>query len=114
MSATLLEIKSKHLLPRDEELQDVEDEEQRLIRQIEEYKLFKEQSEKLAVFENVNRFYKAPDNSVGEFRYELPDRLSMDSLIDAFKVVMPCGGQGTIPGAPRNRCGTGPCRLARP
>ena len=88
MSATLLEIKSKQLLPRDNVDAEEEDDGQRLIRQIEEYKLFKEQSEKLAIIEEVNRFYKAPDNSVGNFRYELPEKLSMDALIDAFKNVM--------------------------
>ena len=88
MSATLLEIKSKQLLPRDNEESEEEDDGQRLIRQIEEYKLFKEQSEKLATQENVDRFYKAPDNSVGEFRYELPEKLSIDALIDAFKSMM--------------------------
>lgn len=88
MSATLLEIKSKQLLPRDNVESEEEDDGQRLIRQIEEYKLFKEQSEKLAIIEDVNKFYKVPDNSVGNFRYELPEKLSMDALIDAFKSVM--------------------------
>ncbi len=88
MSATLLEIKSKHLLPKPEEEVDEEDPEQRLIRQIEEYKLFKEQSEKLGAIEDIAKFYKAPDNSVGEFKYELPDKLSVDSLIRAFSDLM--------------------------
>ena len=88
MSATLLEIKSKHLLPKDPLPEDEEDPEERLIRQIEEYKLFKEQSEKLAKFEDVGKLYKAPDNSVGEFKYELPDKLSLDALIRAFSDMM--------------------------
>jgi segregation and condensation protein A len=88
MSATLLEIKSKHLLPRDEELEPEEDPEQRLIRQIEEYKLFKEQGEVLAKIEDVDRFFKKPDNSVGDFRYELPEKLSVDALIKAFTDIM--------------------------
>ena len=88
MSATLLEIKSSHLLPSDDEETDEEDPEQRLIRQIEEYKLFKEQGEVLAKIEDVSRFYKAPDNSVGEFKYELPDKLSLDAMIQAFSSVM--------------------------
>lgn len=88
MSATLLEIKSKHLLPREEELSEEEDPEQRLIRQIEEYKLFKEQGEVLAKIEDVNRFYKKPDNSVGTFKYELPEKLSVDALIRAFTDIM--------------------------
>ena len=88
MSATLLEIKSKHLLPREEELVDEEDPEERLFRQIEEYKLFKEQSEKLAKIEDINRFYKEPDRTVGEFKYELPEQLSLDLLVKAFSDLM--------------------------
>ena len=88
MSATLLEIKSKHLLPRDPEPTDDEDPEERLFRQIEEYKLFKEQSEKLSKIEDVNKFFKEPDSSVGEFKYELPEKLSLDLLIKAFSDLM--------------------------
>ena len=88
MSATLLEIKSKHLLPRDPVETDEEDPEERLIRQIEEYKLFKDQSEKLSKIEDVNKFFKAPDDSVGEFKYELPEKLSVDALIKAFTEMM--------------------------
>lgn len=88
MSATLLEIKSKQLLPREEEETEEESPEERLIRQIEEYKLFKEQSEKLSKFEDVNKLYKAPDDTVGEFKYELPDKLSVDALIKAFTEMM--------------------------
>ena len=88
MSATLLEIKSRHLLPVENEEVDEEDPEQRLIRQIEEYKIFKEQGEVLSKIEDVNRFYKAPDNSVGEFKYELPEKLSSEALVNAFKMMM--------------------------
>ena len=88
MSATLLEIKSKHLLPRDPVDEDEESPEERLIRQIEEYKLFKEQSEKLSKIEEVNRLYKKPDDTVGEFKYELPEKLSVDALIKAFTDMM--------------------------
>ena len=88
MSATLLEIKSKHLLPRDDEVVDEEDPEERLFRQIEEHKLFKEQTEKLAKIEDVNSFFKEPDSSVGEFKYELPEKLSLDLLVKAFSDLM--------------------------
>ena len=88
MSATLLEIKSKHLLPREPELIDEEDPEERLFRQIEEYKLFKEQSEKLSKIEDVNKFFKEPDSTVGEFKYELPEKLSLDLLVKAFSDMM--------------------------
>lgn len=88
MSATLLEIKSRHLLPVENEEIDEEDPEQRLIRQIEEYKIFKEQGEVFSKIEDIDRFYKAPDNSVGEFKYELPEKLSSQALINAFTMMM--------------------------
>lgn len=88
MAATLLEIKSKHLLPTDpvEDEQDTTEED--FYRMVEEYKLIKDEMEKLAETENVNRFYKAPDSTVGEFRYELPENLSVDALIKSFSNLM--------------------------
>ncbi|MBQ9790685.1 MAG: segregation/condensation protein A [Clostridia bacterium] len=90
MAATLLEIKSKKLLPKPQVLEDVdeEDPEIRLIRQIEEYKLFKDASEKLKVIEDVNRFYKKPDESAGDFRYVLSETLDVEALIAAFTKLM--------------------------
>lgn len=86
MAATLLEIKSKQLLPKPEVLEesDEEDPEEKLYRQLEEYKLFKEASEKMKEIEDVGKFYKKPDDSAGEYRYELPEKLSVDALINAF------------------------------
>lgn len=86
MAATLLEIKSKRLLPKPEILQEVEEEdlEEKFYRRFEEYKLYKEASEKLKNFEDVGKFYKKPDDSAGEYRYELPEKLSVDALINAF------------------------------
>lgn len=85
MAATLLELKSKHLLPKDPEFDDdSNDEEEDFFRMIEEYKLIKEETPKLALIENVNSFYKEPDSTVGEFRYELPENLSVDALIQSF------------------------------
>lgn len=86
MAATLLEIKSKQLLPKPEvfEETDEEDPEEKLYRQLEEYKLFKEASEKMKEIEDVGKFYKKPDDTAGEYRYELPEKLSVDALINAF------------------------------
>ena len=86
MAATLLEIKSKQLLPKPEVLEesDEEDPEEKLYRQLEEYKLFKEASEKMKEIEDVGKFYKKPDDSAGEYRHELPEKLSVDALINAF------------------------------
>ena len=66
-----------------------------LIRQIEErkvyqeeYKLIKVQCQKLAELEDVNKFFKEPDDTVGEFKYELPDKLSVDAMINALSNLM--------------------------
>lgn len=88
LAATLLELKSNHLLPKDEELSEEEDPEIRFLRSVREHELFKAQSEKLALIEDVNRLYKAPDDTVGEFKYELPDQLSVSALITAFSDLM--------------------------
>ena len=88
MASTLLQIKSKKLLPVPPKVEEEEeDPEQKLIRQLEEYKLFKEESEKLKALEDTGKFYKAPDKMVGNFRYELKD-LSLDALLDAFANIM--------------------------
>ncbi len=88
MAATLLEIKSKSILPKEEDpLEDLEDPETALIRQIEEYKLFKEASEKLKEQENTDRFYKAPDKSVGDVRIVYND-FNLDGLIQAFSKLL--------------------------
>lgn len=84
VAATLLEIKSKKLLPRlDDEIPQEEDSEQKLIRQIEAYKLFKEASENLKQIENVNRMYKEPDKSANKCKIVLKD-MALDGLLDAF------------------------------
>ena len=88
MAATLLEIKSKSILPKIELFDDdLEDPEQILIRKLEEYKLFKEASEKLKVQENVSRFYKEPDKSVGDVRVVYTD-FNLDGLIHAFSKLL--------------------------
>ncbi len=88
MAATLLEIKSKSILPKIEEYDDdYVDPEQALIRQLEEYKLFKEASAKLKEQENVDRFYKSPDKSVGDVKIVYSD-FNLDGLISAFSKLL--------------------------
>lgn len=87
MAATLLEIKSKSILPKIEEFEDEEDEGQALIRQLEEYKMFKEVGEELKQQENVLRFYKEPDKSVGDVRVVYND-FNLDGLIMAFSKLL--------------------------
>lgn len=84
IAATLLEIKSKHLLPQERIEDNLEiTDEQRLLMRLKEYKLFKEASEKLKEQENVNRLYKAPDDKASDFRVILK-QMNVESLINAF------------------------------
>lgn len=88
MAATLLEIKSKKLLPRlDDTVVEEEDSEQRLLRQIEEYKLFKEASEELKKIENVNRLYKEPEPNANKCKLVIKDMV-LDGLLDAFAYLL--------------------------
>ncbi|MBO5714135.1 MAG: segregation/condensation protein A [Clostridia bacterium] len=86
MAATLLEIKSKSILPKIEEIPE-DDPENLLIRQLEEYKLFKEVSAKLKDQENVERFYKEPDKTVGDVKIVYSD-FNLDGLISAFSKLL--------------------------
>lgn len=86
MAATLLEIKSKSILPKIEEYVE-DDPETALIRQLEEYKLFKEVTAKLKEQENVERFYKEPDKNVGDVKIVYSD-FNLDGLISAFSKLL--------------------------
>ena len=84
VAATLIEIKSKQLLPKDpEEVIDPEDPEVKLKQQIAEYKIFKEASQKLGQIEEINRLYKQPDKQADKCRIVLKDMV-LDKLLDAF------------------------------
>ena len=88
MAATLLEIKSKSLLPQVEfDDVDVEDPEKVLLRRLEEYKLFKEEAEELKAREVVGRYYKVPDPSASDVRIVYTD-FNLQGLIKAFINVM--------------------------
>ena len=84
IAATLIEIKSKQLLPKEvEEVIDPEDPEVKLKQQIAEYKIFKEASQKLGQIEDINRMYKLPDKQADKCRFVLKDMV-LDKLLDAF------------------------------
>ena len=89
MASTLIEIKSKALMPRLDETpqEEQEDSEAMIKRRIKEYQLFKETAETLKPLENVNYFYKKPDNTVGNPRFILKD-MQLDNLLDAFVKLM--------------------------
>lgn len=85
VAATLLEIKSKALLPREPDPSELDeiDPETELKMRLEEYRLFKEAGQNLHNIENVNRLYKEPDKNVGAPRFVLKDMV-LDKLLDAF------------------------------
>ena len=84
VAAILLEIKSKSILPNEEEEEDENSAKRELIQRIEEYKLYKEACEKMKEQETVGAFYKEPDSSVGDSRIILKD-MNMDGLVKALQ-----------------------------
>lgn len=88
VAAALIEIKSKKLLPRVEEVvEDEEDPETLLKRRLEEYKLFKDASERLKEIEDVNKFYKLPNKEAGDYRIVLK-QMNIENLIKAFSTLL--------------------------
>ena len=91
MAATLLEIKSKRLLPVVEDNIDGEVDpdydEKMIIRQVKEYKLFKETSEKLAENEALYQFTKEPVYTEDDYRIALKD-FDLNKLVDAFAKIL--------------------------
>ena len=88
IAATLIEIKSKSLLPKlNEELEETEDIEGDLKRRLKEYSLLKEASLKLGEIENVNRLYKEPDKMAKNVKIVLKD-MNLENLINAFTNIL--------------------------
>ena len=87
IAATLLEIKSRSMLPRPVERNEEEDPEEELIRRLEEYRRFRETADSMKKFEEAARqvFTKLPEE------YPLPPQefeltgLSLDGLVQAFQ-----------------------------
>ncbi len=83
VAATMIEIKSKSLIPQEQQNLDNDDPENKLLQKLKEYKLFKEASESLRTIEDVNKFYKMPDANVGDIKKVLTD-MNLNNLIEAF------------------------------
>lgn len=84
VAATLIEIKSKSMLPveKDEE-PDEDSDEALLLKRLKEYELFKETSQKLKTIEDVNKFYRAPGKETEKVKVIIKDMV-LDQLLDAF------------------------------
>lgn len=88
VAATLIEIKSKALLPKLlENNEEEEDPEALLLQRLQEYKLFKETIEQLKPLESVERFYKQPEPDASKYRIVIKD-MTLDMLLDAFTGIM--------------------------
>lgn len=88
IASTILEIKSKSLVPALVEPEsDEEDGEAVLIRALEEYNLLKEESAKLKERETLGFYCKPPDKNVGEAKIVYKD-LNLDGLLKAFTDLM--------------------------
>lgn len=84
VAATLIEIKSKSVLPVEkEELPDEEDDEALLLKRLKEYELFKETSKKLKDIEDINKLYRAPGKETEKVKVVMKD-VVLDQLLDAF------------------------------
>ena len=87
MASTLVELKSKAVLPAIEDIDDGSETEEEFFRRVEEYALLKEASVKLKERENVDRFYKEPDKSIGETKIVYTE-FNVDALVKAFFKLM--------------------------
>jgi len=96
VGATLIDIKSKQILPKLVEEEEDEDSEAKLRAQLEEYKLLKEASLQMKELENVNRFYKEPEPVKEIIKFTL-DGIEMSHLIEAFTKVMHRMGKEKVP-----------------
>ncbi len=88
LAATLLQIKSRMLLPNEDEEEEGEDPREELVRRLIEYKRFKEKAEYLRGRENLGytRFYKAPEyieRPVIPFDYS---KVTAENLLISYKV----------------------------
>jgi len=87
-AAILIEIKSKKLLPKINDNQEEElDEEYLLKLRLKEYEMFKEVNEKLKSMESNDKFYKQPEKEANKFRVVIKD-MQLDMLLDAFVGIM--------------------------
>ena len=90
MAARLIEIKSRKLLPKPRiEEEEEEDPEQALIRQLEDFKMMKEASEKLSEGHDVakNRFYREPTEQNEKIQLDLTN-VSIKTLQEAFQKML--------------------------
>ena len=91
MAATLLEIKARALLPREEEdleeIEDVLDSEEEIRRLMIEHELFKEKAQAIKENETLNRFYREPVFSDKDARVTIKG-FNLEKLMEAYAKVL--------------------------
>ena len=88
VAATLIEIKSKSVLPVEKEVEeDEDDDEALLLRRLKEYELFKEAGKDLKEIEDINKLYRAPGKETEKVKVVMKDMV-LDQLLDAFARVL--------------------------
>ncbi len=98
IAATIIDIKARSLIPPpDDDFGEYFDEddnpEQELIHALEEYKMLKEEADKLKERETVGYFFKAPDKDLTGVNVQYKD-LTLDGLMNAFtKMLLRLEGQ---------------------
>ena len=85
VAATLIEIKSKKLLPVEQEatVDEEEDDEAILLRRLKEYELFKKAGQELKGIEDINKLYRTPGKETEKVKIVMKDMV-LDKLLDAF------------------------------
>ena len=93
IAATIIDIKARSLVPPPDDGLDMyddyydEDPQQELIRTLEEYKLIKEEANKLKEMETVGYYFKNPDKEFNNVQVTYKD-LTLDGLLKAFTKMM--------------------------
>ena len=92
IAATIIDIKARSLVPPpddgfDDYYDENDDPERELIHALEEYKMIKEEADKLKERETVGYFFKQPDKDLTGVQVQYKD-LTLDGLVNAFTKMM--------------------------
>ncbi|MBR7186284.1 MAG: segregation/condensation protein A [Clostridia bacterium] len=94
IAATIIKIKAQSLVPSIDEMEDyydgdIEDDKAQLIRALEEYRLIKEEMQKLKELETIGYYFKEPDKDVGETKTVFSlENLTLDGLVRAMSALL--------------------------
>lgn len=93
IAATIIDIKARSLIPPPDDgfegdyWEEEDDPKNELIRALEEYRMIKEEADKLKEMETVGYFFKEPDKDVGAVQVKYKD-FTLDGLLKAFAKLM--------------------------